>query len=122
LERRFPDRSTSKHYISDLSIFSRFVGDKSPREITVKMIDDFVQEQVTQQLKPATINRRLSAISSFFNFLLDEAEDDTWHNPVRWKRHSVRPGHHLPQDVPALRPFQPTGPDAAIGERLPNCR
>lgn len=99
LERRSPDRSTTKHYLSDLSIFSRFVGNKSPREITVKMIDDFVQQQVTQQLKPTTINRRLSTISSFFNFVLDEAEDDTWPNPVRWKRHSVRLGHHLPQDV-----------------------
>jgi site-specific recombinase XerD len=99
LQRRYPDRSTGKHYISDLTIFSQFVGNKSPRDITVKTIDAFVQAQQAAKLKPTTINRRLSAISSFFEFLIAEAEDDTWRNPVRWKRHSVRTGHHLPRDV-----------------------
>lgn len=99
LQRRYPDRSTSKHYISDLTIFSQFVGNKSPRDISVKTIDAFVQAQQAARLKPTTVNRRLSAISSFFEFLIAEAEDDTWRNPVRWKRHSVRTGHHLPRDV-----------------------
>lgn len=99
LERRYPHGSTTKHYISDLTIFRRFVGEKSPREITVKTIDAFVQAQQAEKLKPATLNRRLSALSSFFEFLIAEAEDDTWRNPVHWKRHSVRPGHHLPRDV-----------------------
>lgn len=35
LQRRYPDRSTGKHYISDLTIFSQFVGKTSPRDITV---------------------------------------------------------------------------------------
>jgi len=99
LERHHPDRSTTKHYINDLSIFSGFVGNRSLREISVKMIDAFVQAQSAQNLKPATINRRLSAISSFFEYLIAEAEDDAWRNPVRWKRHRVQPGHHLPRDV-----------------------
>jgi site-specific recombinase XerD len=99
LERHYPDRSTSKHYINDLGIFSSLVGDRTAREISVKMIDDFVQAQSAQNLKPATINRRLSAISSLFEFLIAEAEDDTWRNPVLWKRHRVQPGHHLPRDV-----------------------
>jgi len=99
LERHHPDRSTAKHYINDLSIFSDFVGDCSPREISVKTVDAFVQAQSAQHLKPATINRRLSAISSFFEYLTAKAEDDTWRNPVRWKRHRVQPGHHLPRDV-----------------------
>jgi len=99
LIRRYPDRSTTKHYMSDLAIFSQFVGDKSPRDITPKLIDNFVQAQSQQGLKAATINRRWSAISSLFEFLISEAEDDGWHNPVYWKRHSIRPGHHLPRDV-----------------------
>lgn len=99
LQRRYPDRSTGKHYISDLTIFSQFVGKKSPRDITVKTIDAFVQVQQAAKLKPTTINRRLSAISSFFEFIIAEAENDTWRNPVRWKRHSVGTGHHLPRDV-----------------------
>jgi site-specific recombinase XerD len=99
LTRRYPDRSTTKHYMSDLAIFSQFVGNKSPREITAKLIDDFVQAQSQQGLKAATINRRLSAISSLFEFLITEAEDDGWPNPVYWKRHSIRPGRHLPRDI-----------------------
>ena len=68
LERRYPDRSTAKHYLNDLSIFSDFVGDRSPREISVKTIDAFVQAQSSQNLKPATINRRLIALDRFFHW------------------------------------------------------
>ena len=99
VEQRYPDRSTSKHYMSDLAIFHRFVGDVAPQTITPKMISDFVETQSNKGLKGATINRRLSALSSFFEFLIFEAEDDDWSNPVQWKRHSIRPGHHLPRDV-----------------------
>ncbi|MCP4458610.1 MAG: site-specific integrase, partial [Cytophagales bacterium] len=99
LQRRYPERSTAKHYISDLNIFNQFVGQKLPREINVKTIDGFVQAQQVEKMKPSSVNRRLSAISTFFEFLIAETEDDTWRNPVRWKRHSVRPGHHLPRDV-----------------------
>lgn len=63
------------------------------------MISDFVEAQSNQGLKGTTINRRLSALSSFFEFLIFEAEDDGWSNPVQWKHHSIRPGHHLPRDV-----------------------
>jgi site-specific recombinase XerD len=63
------------------------------------MIDEFVQSQSQQGLKAATINRRLASLSSFFDFLSDEAADDPWQNPVRWKRHSIKQGRHLPRDV-----------------------
>lgn len=99
LEQRYRDRSTSKHYMSDLAIFHQFIGDRSPRTIRPQMISDFVEAQGNLGLKGATINRRLSALSSFFEFLIFEAEDDGWSNPVQWKRHSIRPGHHLPRDV-----------------------
>lgn len=99
LERRYPNRSTTKHYMSDLAIFSDFMGEKTLRTVNAKCIDEFVQWQSEQGLKAATINRRLSAISSFFDYQISEAEDDKWQNPVYWKRHSVRQGHHLPRDV-----------------------
>jgi site-specific recombinase XerD len=99
LERRYPGRSTAKHYISDLLIFRQFVGDVNPTEIGAKMIAEFVESQTQQGLKAATINRRLASLSSFFDFLIEQAEDDQWHNPVRWKRHSLKVGHHLPRDV-----------------------
>jgi integrase/recombinase XerD len=99
VEQRYPDRSTSKHYMSDLAIFHQHIGDVQPQMITPTMISDFVEAQSNQGLKGTTINRRLSALSSFFEFLIFEAEDDNWSNPVQWKRHSLRPGHHLPRDV-----------------------
>ena len=99
LERKHPNRSTKKHYASDLGIFARFINNKSPREVTVQDIDAFIEEQSRHQLKAATINRRLVAISGFFQFLIFEAEEDGWRNPVRWKRHGIRQGHHLPRDV-----------------------
>ncbi len=99
LQQRYPKSSTAKHYVSDLGIFKRFVGEKPPREITLKMIDAFVQEQSNQQLKPRTINRRLAAISSFFEYLINAGEDDSWRNPVHWKRHTIRVGQHLPRDA-----------------------
>ena len=99
LQRKYPNSSTRKHYISDLSIFNKFTGDMPPPEITAKIIDQFVQEQSQQGRKAATINRRLSSLSSFFDFLIEEAEDDRWTNPVRWSRHAVKMGQHLPQDA-----------------------
>jgi site-specific recombinase XerD len=99
LRNRYPDRSTAKHYMSDLSIFSQFVNHKPPQDIDAKQIDEFVQAQGAQGLKATTINRRLSAISSFYEFLIGEAEDGNLHNPVIWKRHSVRQGRHLPRDM-----------------------
>ena len=97
--QRYPERSTSKHYMSDLAIFHQHIGDVQPQTITPRMISHFVETQSTQGLKGTTINRRLSALSTFFEFLIFESEADDWSNPVQWKRHSIRPGHHLPRDV-----------------------
>ncbi|MFQ5419350.1 MAG: phage integrase N-terminal SAM-like domain-containing protein [Anaerolineae bacterium] len=76
IDNRYPGRSTSKHYMSDLSIFNQFVGDKKPAEISRKEIDGFVQDQSEQGLKATTINRRLSAISSFYEYIIGAGEND----------------------------------------------
>lgn len=109
LYRRVTKKATSKcadHAVvnyaprfTPFTIFRKFVGEVTPKEITVKVIDQSVQSQSEQGLKPGTINRRLSVISSFFEHLIIENEDDQWQNPVRWRRHSIRPGRHLPRDV-----------------------
>lgn len=99
LRNRYPGRSTAKHYLSDLAIFSRFVDDAPPAAVHATHIDAFVASQAAQRLQPATINRRLSAISSFYEFLIGEAEDEQLRNPVMWKRHSIRTGRHLPRDL-----------------------
>jgi len=99
LRRRYPERSTTKHYVSDLKLFHQFVGDKAPREISVKTIDAFIQAQQAEGLQASTINRRLATLASFFDYLSLKAEADDWLNPVRWKHHRVQQGRHLPRDV-----------------------
>jgi integrase/recombinase XerD len=99
IENRYPDRSTSKHYMSDLAIFSQFISPKPLDEIGGKEIDEFVQTQREQGLKGATINRRISTLSSFYEFLIGAGDKADLKNPVIWKRHSIRMGHHLPRDV-----------------------
>ena len=51
VEQRYPDRSTSKHYMSDLVIFQQNIGDVHPKMITARMISDFVETQSNQGLK-----------------------------------------------------------------------
>lgn len=50
ISHRYPGGSTTKHYMSDLAIFQTFVGDVPPQDITIKMIDGFVQAQSEQGL------------------------------------------------------------------------
>lgn len=98
IRQRRPTSSTAVHYQSDLEQFVRVV-DKAPRQITRVDVSDFVTEQLTQGLSAATANRRLATLSSFFEFLADEAGDDDWANPVAWRSHRVDQGRHLPQDL-----------------------
>ncbi len=99
LRRRYAGRSTPKHYVSDLSLFARLVGDKQPDQVSVQDVDHFVDQQVRQGLRPATINRRLAALHTFFEFLAAEEPDREWPNPVIWRRHGIKRGAHLPRNA-----------------------
>ena len=99
LRRCFGDRSTPKHYLNDLDLFVRQVGDKSPESVTVKDVDEFVDNQMEKQLKPATINRRMASLHTFFEYLASEEPDKTWPNPVNRRRHCLKQGQSLPRDA-----------------------
>ena len=99
VRRRYAGRSTPKHYVSDLSLFARLVGDKRPDQVSVQDVDRFVDHQVSQGLRPATINRRLAALRTFFEFLAAEKPDREWPNPVIWRRHGIKRGAHLPRNA-----------------------
>jgi integrase/recombinase XerD len=99
LKRRFGQSSTPKHYISDLNIFLRTVGYKAAGEVTVEDIDGFVGQQIATGLSPATINRRLSCLHSFFEYLAAEQPEQNWPNPVVSRRHHLKTGSHLPRDA-----------------------
>lgn len=99
LYRCYGDRSTPKHYLNDLDLFIRQVGDKSPESVTVRDVDDFIDSQMKKRLKPATINRRTASLHTFFECLASEEPDKVWPNPVNRRRHGVKQGQSLPRDA-----------------------
>ncbi len=99
LYRRYSDRSTPKHYMSDLGIFLRHVGAKPLVQITVHDIDGFVASGQEQGWRPTTVNRRLATVRSFFDYLASEEPEHYLVNPVRWRRHKAKEGQALPRDA-----------------------
>lgn len=98
LQRRFPERRTSKDYLSDLRQFNAYCQ-KPWQEVRMNDIDDFVDQQRARGLKAATVNRRVAALKTFFDFLAEETGDLSWPNPVRYKRHAGKRARHLPRDL-----------------------
>lgn len=97
LRRRNSAARTWRDYRSDLHQFCTVVGDRPPASITFHEVDRFVIEQAARGFKPATINRRLAAIASFYRFLADD--DPTLVCPVLPHRHGLRAEHRLPRPV-----------------------
>jgi len=98
LKRRFPDRSTAKHYVSDLRIFVRY--HPGPLiEVTTRDVDAFVDDQRAQGKAPATVKRRAAALKTFFDFLAQELQEPDRPNPVCMGRHAGRQPRHLPRDL-----------------------
>jgi site-specific recombinase XerD len=99
LHRRYGDRSTPKHYLNDLEMFIRQVGPKSASQVTVADIDHYITQQMDKGLRPATINRRVASLHTFFEYLASEEPDRPWPNPVQWRRHRVQQEQLLPRDA-----------------------
>jgi site-specific recombinase XerD len=98
LRRRFPGRRTPVDYLSDLRQFMA-VCQKPWREVSMQDMDDFVDRQRAKGLELATVNRRVAALKTFFDFLAEESGDLSWPNPVRFKRHAGKRARHLPRDL-----------------------
>ena len=100
LQHRYSDRSTPKHYLNDLEMFIHTIGNKEVQEITSRDIDLFIEEQLVKGLAPATINRRLAALHTFFEYVASEDGEKAMPNPIKWKRHRLQEGSYVPRDVP----------------------
>jgi site-specific recombinase XerD len=98
LQRRFPERRTSKDYESDVRQFMKQC-EKEWRAVQMQDIDAFIDAQRQAGMKPATIKRRAAALKTFFDFLAEESGDLSWPNPVRMKRHAGRQPKQLPRDL-----------------------
>ena len=96
--RRNPEARTWRDYASDLRQFAAVVGDVPPGQVSVRDVDRFVAAQADHGYKPATINRRLAAITALYTFLC--GEDVALVCPVRPRRHNVREPKRLPRPVP----------------------
>ena len=99
VRRRYSDRSTPKHYRSDLRIFLSQLGEKALKQVNARDIDSFIDAQHEQQLAATTINRRLATLHTFFECLASEEPDEVWRNPVNWRRHRIKEGQLLPRDA-----------------------
>lgn len=98
LRRRFPDRRTAQDYLSDIRQFAT-ICPKDWRDVSMHDIDSFVDQQRARGLKTTTINRRVAALKTFFDFLAEETDDENWPNPVHFKRHASRRPRCLPRDL-----------------------
>jgi site-specific recombinase XerD len=97
LQRRFPDRRTAIDYVSDIRQFAAFCP-KPWREVTLHDIDAFVDQQRAEHSQ-ATVQRRVAALKSFFDFLAEDSGELSWPNPVRFKRHGGKLPQQLPRDL-----------------------
>lgn len=97
VRRRSPEARTWRDYKYDLHLFAETLGDRPLNEITFRDVDRFVNLQTERGFKPATVNRRLAAVVSLYNFLADE--DANLVCPVRSHRHYLREPQRLPRPV-----------------------
>jgi site-specific recombinase XerD len=97
LKRKAPHASTAVHYGSDLRLFFAWLN-KPCAEVKVQDIDTFIEHSQKMDHAIGTINRRLCALRSFYQFLVVQNENAPT-NPVIPKRHFIRPGERLPRDV-----------------------
>lgn len=99
LNRLYGDRSTPKHYMSDLAIFLETAAHKTVEQIDSRDMDHFVTHQQSKGMSAATINRRLAALHTFFEWMAAQEPESTRANPVIWRRHAPKQGQPVARDA-----------------------
>lgn len=99
LNRRCGDRSTPKHYKSDLGIFLETVENKPVLEVSSEDLARFVDTQQEKGLSKTTIRRRLAALHTFFEFLASQPGHHELVNPVKQRQHSPKPSKPIAKDA-----------------------
>lgn len=99
LDRRCGDRSTAYHYLRDVDMFIQEIGPKDPKSVTSDDVTRFMEVQLNRGLAASTINRRMAALHSFFEYLASERPDETWLNPVNRRLHIRKEPVLLPRDA-----------------------
>ncbi|MBE7549479.1 MAG: tyrosine-type recombinase/integrase [Anaerolineales bacterium] len=89
--------STHRHYASDLRLFFAWVN-KPLAAITISDVDTYTTHCQEQGHAITTINRRLTALHSFYQFLAAQI-DNPPPNPVLPRRHFIRQRRTLPRTI-----------------------
>ena len=97
LARKYPYSSTRLHYASDARLFRAQVA-RPAHEVRVRDVDKYVQDRLASGQKPATVNRRLATLRTFYEWLSFE-RDMPLKPPVVPRHHFMRVGKRLPRDV-----------------------
>jgi site-specific recombinase XerD len=98
VRRKFPETSTVTHYRSDVTLFVRWLNPHVLTGVRVSDVDAYCQHCQRIGQRPSTINRRLAALRTFFDWLSLEL-DVAFKLPVVPRRHFIRVGHKLPRDL-----------------------
>src|SRR5689334_13062992 len=96
LKCQYSNSSASVHYSSDLALFFSYIK-KSPSKITSHDVDLYISHSRHLGHCPSTINRRLSALRTWYYFLSIIC-DSPVPCPVL-PRHRLRKSHPLPRAV-----------------------
>ena len=96
LKCQYSHSSASVHYSSDLALFFSFIK-KPPSEITSQDLDRYVSQSRRLGHSSSTINRKLSALRTFYYFLSIIC-DSPLACPVL-ARHRLRKAHPLPRVI-----------------------
>jgi site-specific recombinase XerD len=67
LNCQYHNSSARVHYSSDLALFFSFAR-KAPAQITPSDVERYTSDSLRKGHRPATINRRLSALRTFYYF------------------------------------------------------
>jgi integrase/recombinase XerC len=106
MRRKNPHAETYKTYRYHLNKFIKLILEPderqncSPHEIGCLDVDSFIEKLAEAGLQAETINRCLTTLSSFYQFLQDEDESGTLDNPVIARRHMLRERDRLPRALP----------------------
>jgi integrase/recombinase XerC len=94
--QQFSD-NTQEAYTYELARFFEFAGDKEPQEIDAMSVLDF-RHQLSDnlKLKPASVNRALNTVRSYYEWLISEGKVNA--NPAR-KVKQARTDHANQMDV-----------------------
>lgn len=99
LKRRYGDRSTPIHYMSDLKIFLETLNQKAYDQIDSRDVERFIDQQQNQGMSASTINRRIASMRTFFEIMAALEPERPQANPVIWRLHGAKQGEPIPRDA-----------------------